>query len=645
MCGISGIFHVNGSPIDRHVIERMTTRLSHRGPDGFGHYLGEGVALGHRRLSVIDPHVRGQQPMVSDNGRYSLTYNGEIYNYQELRKELMQLGFSFKTQTDTEVLLNALIAWGIGCLPRLNGMFAFAFWDDQERTLYLARDRYGVKPLYLFQHGGCLLFASEIKAFLDHPRFTVDMDYEALVEYLTFQNYFTDRTLFKGVCRLPPGSYSRFTVGRQILIDPVTYWDFDFKPETSGKDQRMYLEELHRLFKQAVRRQLMTDVPLGSYLSGGIDSGSISAVASRSLQHFQTFTCGFDLTSASGMELGFDERRASERLSYHFQSEHYEVVLKAGDMERVMPSLVWSLEEPRVGQSYPNYYAAKLASKFVKVVLAGTGGDELFGGYPWRYYRGVVNRDFDDYVSKYYSFWQRLVPETSLPKVLSPVWQDVDHVDPRHIFRTVFRRPVSSLHSPEDYVNHSLYFEAKTFLAGLLMVEDKLSMAHGLETRVPFLDNDLVDFACKLPVSMKLAKLTDVVRFNENEPGRKSEKYFFKTNDGKLLLREMATEYVPQDVADSVKQGFSGPDGSWFKGQSLDYVRKMILDPKARIYQFLNPKALRPLVDEHLNGVQNRRLLIWSLLNLEEWCRIFLERDFPPSASDRQVSRYHVPTF
>ena len=234
------------------------------------------------------------------------------------------------------------------------------------------------------------------------------------------------------------------------------------------RTEQEYYEELDFLFKQAVKRQLVSDVPVGAYLSGGIDSGAITAIAAKQLPWMTSFTCGFDLHSASGIELGFDEREKAEYMSYLFKTEHYEMILKAGDMERVMPKLIHHLEEPRVGQSYPNYYIAQLASKFVKVVLAGTGGDEFFGGYPWRYYRAVVNDNFEDYIDKYYLFWQRLIPNKSIKKVFAPVWDEVKHIWTRDIFRDVFKRHAGTLEKPEDYVNHSLYFEAKTFLHGLL---------------------------------------------------------------------------------------------------------------------------------------------------------------------------------
>ena len=355
-----------------------------------------------------------------------------------------------------------------------------------------------------------------------------------------------------------------------------------------------------------------------------MDSGAITANASRHLPFMKTFTCGFDLNSATGMELGFDERNKSEKMSYLFKTQHYEVILKAGDMERVMPHLVWNLEEPRVGQSYPNYYVAQLASKFLKVVLSGVGGDELFGGYPWRYYRAVVNDDFENYIDKYYLYWQRLIPNRLIKQVFQPVWKEIRHVWTRDIFRDVFNNRVQTISKPEDYVTHSLYFEAKTFLHGLLLVEDKISMAHGLETRVPFLDNDLVDFAMKVPARLRLGNLQKVVRLNENEPGPKTEKYFTKTRDGKLLLREMMQRHIPSSITQDVKQGFSGPDASWFKGESMDYVKKLLLSKNAAMYSFMDRKTCHSLINEHLQGKENRRLLIWSFLSFEYWCRSFL---------------------
>lgn len=624
MCGIVGIFHTAGAPASVIQLKRMTDAIIHRGPDGEGHYVDGGLGLGHRRLAIIDLSNAGHQPMATEDGRYVIAYNGEVYNFNELRIELQSLGHRFHSRTDSEVVLKALAQWGEQAFSRFNGMFALALWDKQQRRLVLARDRYGIKPLYYAWVGSTLLFGSEVKAILASGLYRSQMDKEGLLEYLTFQNFFTDRTLFEGVRLLPAGSSLTVTPNAASSAKPKQYWDFCFTEPEQVHDEREYIEELNRLLIQAVSRQLVSDVDVGVYLSGGMDSGTVTALAAKELPYIKSFTCGFDLHSASGVELTYDEREMAEYMSYVFKTEHYEMVLKAGDMERIMPKLAWHIEEPRVGQSYPNYYAAQLASKFVKVVLSGTGGDEIFAGYPWRYYRAVVNNDFDHYVDKYYDFWQRLIPNRSLQKVLSPVWSSAGHINTRDLLKGVFAHHASSLTRPEDYINHSLYLEAKTFLHGLLVVEDKLSMAHSLETRVPFLDNDLVDFAMRLPARLKLGNLTEVVRLNENEPGPKTSKYFEKTQDGKLILRKVMSRHLPSAITEREKQGFSAPDASWFKGESIEYVKRMLYSNEAHIYQFLDRTEIQRLVDDHLEGRQNRRLLIWSLLNLESWCERFL---------------------
>ncbi|MEP7054540.1 MAG: asparagine synthase (glutamine-hydrolyzing) [Actinomycetota bacterium] len=627
MCGIAGRLNYHDNEAASHVLlKRMADSLVHRGPDGEGFYVDGPLGFAHRRLAIIDLSPAGHQPMVTADGRYALTYNGEVYNFQELRAQLQALGHRFQSRCDAEVVLNALVEWGTDAFLRFNGMFALALWDRDRRELLLARDRYGIKPLYYAERDKALIFGSEVKALLTQPEMVAQMDLEALLEYFTFQNFFTDRTLFDGVRLLPAGTWLKVQLDRggRPTTTQRRYWDFDFKEPEKAGDHKEYLEELDRLFRQAVTRQLVSDVPVGSYLSGGMDSGSITHVAASQLPDMRTFTVGFDMSSASGLELAFDERRGAEQMSYLAGTEHYEMVLKAGDMERAMPDLTWHLEEPRVGQSYPNYYAAKLASKFGKVVLSGAGGDEMFGGYPWRYYRAVTNDDFEHYVDKYYLFWQRLIPNSALQQVFSPVWDSVKGVWTRDIMRNVFSHHNGELSRPEDYVNHSLYFEAKTFMHGLLVVEDKLSMAHSLESRVPFLDNDLVDFAQRLPVSHKLGNLAEVVRLDENEPGHKTSRFYEKTKDGKLLLRQAMSRYVPEQVIDRPKQGFSAPDASWFRGESIEYVRRSLLQGDPAIYNYLDRSSVTGLIEEHLDGRHNRRLLVWSLLAVEEWCRTFL---------------------
>jgi asparagine synthase (glutamine-hydrolysing) len=628
MCGIAGMLNLNGDPVSPVLLRRMTDTVTHRGPDGEGFYIDNSVGLGHRRLAIIDLSPAGHQPIVDETGKFVLTYNGEIYNFRELRVQLEGLGHQFRSKTDTEVVLRAYIEWREECVRYFNGMFAFAIWDKTCQKLFFARDRYGIKPFYYTFIGPTFLFASEQKAILSNPAVRREIDLEALIEYFTFQNIFTDKTLLKGIKILPAGCYASIplrALGFELsALNLHRYWDFDFQEPEHPLAEQEYIKELDRLFRQAVKRQLISDVEIGAYLSGGMDSGSITAIAAQELPYIKTFTCGFDLRSASGLELGYDERGKAEYMSYLFKTEHYEMVLKSGDMERVLPGFAWHLEEPRVGQSYPNFYVAQLASKFVKVVLSGTGGDEIFGGYPWRYYRAACCTNFEDYTDKYYAFWQRLINNKHLWKVFEPIKSQVSHVWTRDIFKDVFKKHEHKLEKPEHFINHSLYLEAKTFLHGLLVVEDKLSMAHSLEARVPFLDNDLVDFSMKIPVHLKLSDLRNVVRINENEPASKQQKYFQKTNNGKNILRTVMQKYIPRSIYNAEKQGFSAPDNSWFKGESIEFVRRQLLQGNPRIYDFMDRNVVEKLVEEHLDGRQNRRLFIWSLLNFEKWLKSYM---------------------
>jgi asparagine synthase (glutamine-hydrolysing) len=620
MCGIVGTINFNGEPVAPALLKKMTDIISHRGPDGEGQWIDGPVGLGHRRLSIIDLSAAGHQPMLSHDERFILSYNGEIYNFRELRAELEALGHRFKSQSDSEVVLYALMEWGSHALLKFNGMFGLAFWDCNNKTLLLARDRYGIKPLYYAKQGNLFAFGSEQKAITVLPNFHKSMNKAALLEYFTFQNIFTNQTLTNDVSMLPAGHFMEVDT-RDIGMPKFKtkqYWDYNFRRPDVVASKQDYVEELDRLFNQAVGRQLLSDVELGAYLSGGMDSGSITALSARKFPYLKTFTCGFDLSSASGLELAFDERPKAEAMSAQFKTEHYEMVLKAGDMERCLPNLAWHLEEPRVGQSYPNYYAAKLASKFVKVVLSGTGGDELFAGYPWRYYRTMKSNDFDHYIDEYYLYWQRLVSNSELQELFAPIWSDVQYVWTRDIFRDVFLTHENELSTPEDYINHSLYFEAKTFLHGLFVVEDKLSMAHSLETRVPFMDNDLVDFAMQCPIELKLNNMSNVMKLDENISQNKKSQYFEKTNDGKQILRDMMSKYIPENITKAPKQGFSSPDASWFKGESIDFVREKLFDENAAIYDIFDYSTTTSLINEHLNGKKNRRLLIWSLLNVNQ---------------------------
>jgi asparagine synthase (glutamine-hydrolysing) len=624
MCGIAGIVNVDGAPVSEVVLRRMTDAIAHRGPDGEGHYVEGGVGLGHRRLAIIDLTPAGHQPMANEDGSVVVTYGGEIYNFPRLRVELEALGHRFHSRTDSEVTVHAWEEWGEASVERFNGMFAFALWDARRRRLFLARDRYGIKPLYWTLAGDVLVFGSEIKAILQHPSVRRNVSFPALGEYFSFQNIFSDLTLFEGIRLLPPGHTMTLDVGTGSGPSISSYWDYKFNSDPfSPAEAAEATDRVHDLFVSAVTRQLMSDVPVGSYLSGGMDSGSITAVAVRNLPRLSTFTGGFDLSSASGLELGFDERPTAELMANLLKTEHYEVVMHAGDMEWVLPTLIWHLEDLRVGQSYPNYSVARLASKFVKVVLSGSGGDELFGGYPWRYYKGMA-AGRDEYLAQYYAYWQRLVRDDDKTQLFAgEARREIGHTSSYDAFRAVFDGYSGAFDGGESNVNASLYFELKTFLPGLLLVEDKLSMAHGLETRVPFLDDDLVEFAVRMPVDLKVRNLAEVARLDENHPMKRAIMEA-PTSDGKAVLRDAMARLLPPEVVARAKQGFSGPDASWFRGESIDYINRLLRDRKAMIYEFLDPAYVGRIVDEHTSGTTNRRLLIWSFLSFEWWCRSFL---------------------
>jgi len=630
MCGIAGIFNLSGETVSENVLSKMSEAIAHRGPDGSGIFVKENVGLAHRRLSILDLSEAGKQPMSSKDGVWTLVFNGCIYNYLELKEELKRKGHQFVSSSDTEVIVEGLAAYGLDFLERLNGMFAIAAWNERERAVYLSRDRFGVKPLYYFFTGKTLLFASEIKAFMKHPQFSVELDHDALNEYFTFQNMFRYKTLFSGVVLLPQANTVRVEASSS-KVKHRSWWDYDFSKVDDNISFEDAVSETERLMKTAVERQMVADVPVGSYLSGGMDSGSITAIASKHVPRLSTFTCGFDMSEVTGHEANYDERRDAELMANHYRTEHYEQVINAGDLSWSLPRVVWHLEDLRVGMSYPNYYISRLASKFVKVCLQGTGGDELFGGYPWRYYHIFNSLDQKEFFERYYSFWQRLVPDAQKTSLFQQDTLDrIESLDkPRKVFERVFLfNDKLRYDKPEEHIQNSLYFEIKTFLPGLLLVGDKLSMANGLEERFPFLDNDLVDFAQKIPVRHKLGRLEEMKKIDENST-KKSRLRYQEFDDGKTVLRRAMMDFIPKKIIDRKKQGFSAPDESWYRGENLKYIESLLLNEKTVSEEFINPKYMRSIIKEHMEGKANHRLLIWSFLNFEWWCRIFLNGERP----------------
>lgn len=626
MCGIAGIFNINQQPVSSQEIKLMADALAHRGPDGEGVFIDEDIGMGHRRLAILDVSPKGAQPMISHNGEWIIIFNGCIYNYIDLKLDLQSKGHSFISTSDTEVITEGLAEYGSSFFERLDGMFAIAAWNKQKKKLYLTRDRYGIKPLYYWFNGNAIVFASEIKAILKHRDFKTELNFDALNEYFTFQNLFTYQTLFKGVHILPPAN--------TIEIDKATtsikhhsWWDYNFAQPDNTISFEDSVSETGRLFKQAVARQMVADVPIGSYLSGGMDSCSITAIASQHVSRLSTFTCGFDMSEVTGVEANYDERRDAELMANHLKTEHYEQVMNAGDLRWSLPRVVYHLEDLKVGMSYPNYYISRLASKFVKVCLQGTGGDELYGGYPWRYYRVFHSLDQKDYFNQYYNFWQRLVPDKSKHKLFTPaVTSGINDLEkPRKIFERVFTFNDSLKYdTPEEHINNSLYFEIKTFLPGLFLVGDKLSMASGLEERFPFMDNDLVNFAQKIPVKYKLGNFEKMMRIDENE-FRDKRKLYTQYDDGKNVLRKAMMDFIPEKIINRKKQGFSAPDESWYRGENAQYVKELLLGKNIASSEFINPEYVKKIIEEHMEHKINHRLILWSLMCFEWWCRIFLK--------------------
>ena len=610
MCGIFSLTNLDNKPIDLLLMKRMCSKMEHRGPDGEGFWSEKNLFLGHKRLKILDLSENGKQPMLSNNNRYVLSYNGEVYNYKKIKKDLIKKGYTFKSKTDSEVIINAYQEWGTDCFNLFDGIFAIIIWDRSENKLTVARDRYGTKPLYYFNNQSLLIFSSEIKPILTHPHVSVDLNKNALDQYFTFQNNLNNETLFKDINMVDAGTFMIYDLNKKTN-KATKFWEFNFE-EDHSISKNDAIEEVDRLFKLSVEKQLMSDVPIGSYLSGGMDSGAITAVASTKFDQLKTFTIGFDMKSISGMEINFDERSKAKFLSDLYKTNHYESILSSNDMESCLGDLIPIIENPVVGQSYPNYYAAKLAKKHVTVVFSGVGGDELFAGYPWRYQYSSNNKNPEEYIGKYYKYWSRILHDREKRSLYKPsLFKETENYS-FESFAGKFNEK-SFLNTNEDYINKSLHFECQTFLQGLLTLEDKISMSFGLETRVPFLDNDLVDFAMKIPIKHKLEKLV------HNE-----ETFTNQTSDGKIVLRRVFENYVTKEYSNNKKQGFSGPDGSWFKGNSIEYVRGLIKNKDAAMYNYLDFDSVANIVDIHFSGRDNKRLLIWSLINFEIWLNTFL---------------------
>jgi len=614
MCGICGVLSFKGSVTDSALVGRMTRALAHRGPDGEGRFIDGPVGLGHRRLAIVDLSPGGRQPMTTADGRFTLVYNGEIYNHPELRSDLVARGRRFKSRSDSEVILEAWAEWGPDAVLRFNGMFAFAVWDAHARELTLVRDKYGIKPLYYAKVSDVFLFGSEQRALLQHPAVGATLDKCALVEYLTFQNILSDRTFNRDIRILPPGHTLK--IGMDGSLPKLTqYWDFRFEESSESKSQEDLEEELESLIRKAVRRQLQSDVEIGAYLSGGLDSGTLATLAAAENPKLKTFTCGFDTTGVSDAEAHFDETMAARELAAQLGTSHSEVIIGEPELRASIDLVTAQLEEPRVGQSYPNYLVAALAAKSVKVVLSGAGGDELFAGYPWRYSAALSNSTEQGFRDEYFQYWNRLIPRVALPRVLAPIWSEVKDYDPREVFDSVIGQHRVDGTENTKFLNDCLYFEAKTFLHGLLVVEDKLSMTHGLETRLPFLDDDVVTYAMKCPLAAKVQMVNEFKHLvTANGAARSS-------HEGKMILRKVLGRIAGNLVASRPKQGFSAPDSSWLSNSARSNMAESQTDLKTE--RFMSREVFADFLNDSQSASVNRRLLLWSMPVLDNSLRQF----------------------
>jgi len=610
VCGVAGYF--GDSDRAAGFLNNANRCMQHRGPDGSDYFETSWAGLSHVRLALFAPGEEGRQPHVGS--RYVLSFNGEIYNWPELAEELTEFGYLQLSNSDTETLANSIDHWGVeNTLGKLRGIFAFAVLDTLEKTLYLVRDASGTKPLYTFDSNQ-IYFASEIKTF---RQLGLELDDQGVSEYLSHQNFYGQRTLFKNVEIIIPGSIYKYKLGQKV--PEIKIWDQGFFRSDREISKESAIDELDFLLKRAVQRNLEADFPVGGFLSGGIDSSTLAILINENRKNINFFTLGFDNSRASFLEQNFDEREAASDFARIFGLTHHISEVGPGAMESVFDELCWAIEEPRVGQSYPNLFAAKLAKKTVKASISGAGGDELFGGYPWRYKDTIQMQRLGkrEQLNSYAKTWHRLGSYNEISKLLRT--SEVEHTKKTELnIQRILQQNSQNSHfyTLEDL----LYFEYKTFLHGLLVVEDKISMSQGLEVRVPFLDQDLVHFAQNLPNALRISTYENGSNIvNENNLASIPSKH----TNGKILLRYLS-EKKKNPLTQLPKKGFSGPDASWFREQSLDFVKGRLLEPGANIWQILDYKTGKNLVDSHLEAKENRRLLVWSLLSLESVIRQFL---------------------
>jgi asparagine synthase (glutamine-hydrolysing) len=632
MCGINGIAYSgrSGRQVNPRVLEKMRDVILHRGPDDGGLFVDGSIGLGHRRLSIVDV-THGHQPMFNNDQSCVIVYNGEIYNHSDHREQLIAKGYEFQTHCDTETILHLYEEYGEDCVDHLRGMFAFAIWDKRKKELFIARDRFGVKPLYYYLDGeGNFFFGSEIKAILEAGAVKPEINYNALPDQLANHGTSHDETLFKGVKRLLAGHTLRWSDGR---LETRRYWDIRFEPKHDPASDVEFVDEWREMFRESVRLRLMADVPLGMFLSGGIDSSAIAAMMSTMVDEpIKTFSVGFSEREANELEYARIVARA-------YKTVHHEITITPEQFFEALPRLVWHEDEP-IGftASVPLYFVSKLAQEHVKVVLTGEGSDEILAGYG-RYQKTLTLLNYGE---KYESYTPGFLRDAvrggvaTLPAVVSRklnrtfLSRDADienlffdnfSVFPKsmqiRLLSADTKARIAELNpyrAHENWLEQSdavdlldklLYVDTKTYLHELLMKQDQMSMAASIESRVPFLDHKLVEFTAKMPEKMKLRGKTT-----------------------KWILREAMKGILPAEILNRPKMGFPVPVGSWFRNQFRGVIDEYVLSERSMARGIFAPDYVRELVAAH-NAGENHDERLWSLVNFEIWQRQFIDGEAP----------------
>jgi asparagine synthase (glutamine-hydrolysing) len=646
MCGIAGLIGTDAGAR----AGAMLASIEHRGRDDEGVWTsrviddaGRRACLGHRRLAIIDPSPAGHQPMLSRDGRFALTFNGEIYNYRELREELLGRGVQFQTETDTEVLLAAFSLWGADCLPRLNGMFAFAIWDEQERELTLARDRLGIKPLYYAQvpgnreAGASFIFASEVKAVLASGLVERALDPAGLHQFLTFLWTPDPQTLFRGIRKVPPAHV--LIVGRDGQIKSREWWDVSFDEIEEGRSEAWWQEQVLETLDRVVRMEMVSDVPLGSFLSGGIDSSTIVALMKNHSggRKVSTYTIGIEAEDLR-YDIIPDDVVWARRVNGLLDTEYHEIMLKP-DVAELLPKLVYHMDEPAIDMAIPSYLVSRAARETLTVMLSGMGGDEVFAGYPRQLAMKIAGAldpvpsllrrplmdavaavlpgglpgkltgplrnakkfarsaalDFENRYLGYGTYFTDAAKERLYSEEMLEVTRGLDaYSEHRRYFARV--RDAAPL-------NRLLYVDLKTFLPCLnLTTTDKTSMAANLEVRVPFLNQELVELAARMPPNLKLRGLKR-----------------------KYILKRVAERLLPKNVVWRKKAGFGAPIRSWLRGPLLPLVEDLLSEETVKRRGLFQPQEVRRIISANLSGREDYNLQVFQLLTLELWQRAFID--------------------